>query len=602
MQMAVNFYKLFLEKAKELEDKTAIRAGNNKATYKQLLGLTDVYAEKLREKGITQNHIVILFMGSSIEMVAFMLAVLKLGAIVLPIDETTPIARVELISRASGASCIVGNKAYLNEMEGLNISVLPVEDYEDIAVNIGDGLSHEYVYNETAFCLFTSGSTGVPKGVLLTNEGILNHIQAKRDIVNLDEDSVLCLSFSISFVASIWQIISPLICGASLILYSRQILTSPELFFESIDRDKVSIVSVIPGFLQLYNEIAGHKARKADLSNLRFIFLTGEKVDIKVVKRFYELYNIQLINAYGQSECSDDTFHYVIPYDIESADVPIGKPVANIKPYILDGSLKELGNHLAGELCIAGICLAIGYLNNPELTKDKFIYDEAIGEFIFKTGDLVKRLDDGNFVYIGRSDNQIKIRGFRIEPEEIEKTILAIEAISQAVVVSVNQNGTEHLVCFYRGDPSLDERGIREWIAKKLPEYMVPSEFLETDIFPLSINGKIDRRMLSASYWDNQNSMMDTIPQDASLEKDEILNERNLINIVKKNMNRRHSNNINMATNFDELAVDSLTFVKIVVDIEDYYDIEFDYDMLAGKSFETLQDMADYVSECVHAE
>ncbi|MDD2261847.1 MAG: AMP-binding protein [Clostridia bacterium] len=350
-----------------------------------------------------------------------------------------------------------------------------------------------------------------------------------------------------------------------------------------------------PHSLYSYLQYFGDKHPKLTLPDMKYIILTGEKVDKIVAKKFYREYNhISLINAYGQSECSDDTFHYEIPRNFITGDIPIGKPIQNISYHILNENLEKVASEEKGELYIGGICLSQCYLNNEQLTKEKFV--TVTGSTFYRTGDIAKQDENKDVVYLGRADNQIKVRGYRIEPEEIEAHLNQMEGIKQSVVIALETNEIDIILgAYYISEIDIDVKDITNYLTLKLPSYMIPSIFKRIEKFFENTNGKIDRnRVLECAEVKTD----DAIP-DVSI-SDELTGVRKrAFEVIIDNLSEKVTDNVSLNMDFNSIGLDSITFIKIIITIEDEFGFEFDDEMLLITKFPTVKSMVEYVESKV---
>lgn len=577
-------YNLFKNIVETVPNKVAIKYGNNTITYEELLFNAMYNAEKLKDKGVQRGDIIAIYMKNSIEAVISMLSILKVGAIVLPIDKDIPQYRLDKIILDSKINYIL-----INEDTVLTDYTLA----ETIKIDINnqlikkESINYNGVYNRDSFCIYTSGSTGSPKGILLKNDGILNHINSKIKLLKLNTESILCQSLSLSFVAAIWQIITPIIIGAKLIIYDSDTIKNPFILFKSAEKDNVSAISVVPQSLKSFLVMSSDNKRLLNFNSIKNIILTGEKLDSDVVNRFYKKHDVQLINAYGQSECSDDTFHYIIPRNIEISDVPIGYPIDNISVYVLDKNLNEVKKGSIGELYISGQCLATGYINNNIEMDKSFIFSKKFGTNLLKTGDLVKETSNGSYLYIGRVDNQINFRGYRISPEEIECILLGIEDILKVVVtIDEIKSNEKILVAVYESKREIEPQFFINYLKSKVPNYMIPSKYIYMYKIPITISGKIDRFSI----------IKNPLKEVNDLDKGILISEK-IINIIKNNIDDCFNEYITESTYISQIGIDSLNFISIILDIEKEFELEFEDDMILLDKYNQVKDFVKYIQE-----
>jgi amino acid adenylation domain-containing protein len=572
-------------------DKKAIVCNDQYISYSEHWDIVTSLTKELKRVGIRKGDFVAVHMSNSIEMVVSIFAILNCNAIVIPVNIDLPHEQITRILTESNPKMILYNDHARPEIKDESILTYCVKYTELKKNNPSENELIIYDPKDLAYCIFTSGSSGVPKGVLLTYEGIINHIEAKISLLNLTCESRLCLSFNIGFVASVWQILTPILLGAQLFIYDNDLIKKPYQFLEQLECDEMNVVSMIPHSLYGYFQYIGDKHQKLALSNMKQIILTGEKVDRIVAETFYKEYDhISLINAYGQSECSDDTFHYEIPKNFIAGDIPIGKPIQNISYHILNETLEEVADEEKGELYIGGICLSQCYLSNEQLTRDEFvtISDSAY----YRTGDIVKQNENKDVVCLGRIDNQIKIRGYRVEPEEIEAHLNQIAGIKQSVVIALETNKIDKILgVYYVSEINIDSKDIVNYLSAKLPSYMIPSVFKRVEKFIENANGKIDRKKVLEC---TEVKSGDAIP-DISV-SDELNDvQKKAFKVIIANLSEKVSDNVSLDMDFNSIGLDSITFIKIIVALECEFDFEFDDEMLLITKFPTVKSMVEYV-------
>lgn len=352
---------------------------------------------------------------------------------------------------------------------------------------------------DLAYVIYTSGSTGTPKGVMIEHAGMLNHILAEIEELGINAQSVMAQNASQCFDISVWQFLTTLITGGKTIIYSNELIMTPDKFVEQIISDGVTILEVVPSYLSLLLDYLEEK--EVQLPALQYIMPTGEILTLELVKRWFRNYpDKKMINAYGPAEASDDVAQYLMVQPPEFKTIPIGKPIRNMNIYITDRNVNLCPVGVVGEICVSGIGVGRGYRNDPGKTREVFLEDpfrKGQGIRLYKTGDLGKWLPDGNIEFIGRKDYQVKIRGFRVELTEIELKLASYPGVKESVtVVRDDGNGNLTIYAFLVADHQVGSSELREYLLKELPDYMVPSYFVLLDKMPLTPNGKIDRKAL----------------------------------------------------------------------------------------------------------
>ncbi len=450
--------------------------------------------------GQIQDKIVGIYMDSSINAVIAQLAVIRCGGICMPLDRQTPIAYY-LLEKYEGIVCLLTDIMDVGDkfcFPTINIIEYRGKLQSEFIMSPDKGCNYLSKYSH---CIMTSGTTGSPKAVLLNQKAIINQVEQKIQLLKIDNNSRICLAMGLSFVASIWQIYAAFISGGTLIILDNESRRNPYKIFERADEYNASILCVIPSVLQTYLTLIKNKSRKLKLNNMRNIVLTGETVYTVLTENFYKEYSIQLLNAYGQTECSDDTFHYWIPKDSDEKNqpiVPIGFPIKNIQYAIIDEKGDEVPGNGRGVLWISGICLAERYLNNEKLTKSVFKSIKAFnGNMAFCTGDIMEQRPDNALVCLGRTDNQIKVCGNRIEPETIEILCFSYMGISDAMVIKEQGRLGEYLKLLYIRQEGIDINidNLRSYLRKRLPGYMIPTMFEEVESILHNGHGKKIRSM-----------------------------------------------------------------------------------------------------------
>ena len=357
---------------------------------------------------------------------------------------------------------------------------------------------------DLAYVIYTSGSTGRPKGAGVRHLGMINHLYAKINDLQMDADSVIIQNASHSFDISVWQFFSCLLTGGKVSIYSNELVRDCEQFIRQVSTDQPTILQLVPSYLTEIFLIAQENQEIVWTKHLKYLVVTGEELTKNLAREWFERYQqIPLVNAYGPTEASDDITHFIMDELPTGERVSIGSPIQNTRIYILDESNKICPVGVKGEICVTGIAVGSGYINNQEKTAQAFIknaVEEGSVYQIYKTGDIGKFNHDGTLEFYGRKDFQTKIRGYRIELGEIEHSLLKINDISEAVVLaSKDAEGTTYLTGFYtlKEHQKITQDTIRATLAGTIPEYMIPSELYQVAAMPLNRNGKIDRKVLA---------------------------------------------------------------------------------------------------------
>jgi amino acid adenylation domain-containing protein len=550
---------LFENQAEKTPGAVAAIAGNCVSTYRELNECANRFAHFLIAKGVTHGDVTGVLLPRGLQQLQASIGALKAGATLIGLDPNCPHAYLEKIVLDSKMRYCIGTGQ--NQFIAQDQFHFYSPDAALACQEFGNpGVSENY--QDKAIIIYTSGSTGKPKGVILENHGIINHAFAKIEDLELCEKDFFCHNLSTSFVASLWLTWAPLFIGAKIKIYPESVFKDTYVFFEHLDKDRITVVEMVPGLLQSYLTLLRSGKPKLELSSLKKIVLTGEPVPPALVDSFYRDYRIALINAYGQTECSDDTFHYKIPVSIKTSYVPIGNPIKNISAYILDEQRRLQPSGACGELCISGTGVAAGYLNDPNLTSEKFVADPFFPDRrMFLSGDRARLRPDGTVEALGRIDNTVKIRGHKIDVREVENCLLEFPEIS-SVAVSPYKNGRgDWALCAYVSSPvKVCENLLHKRLFSKLPGYMVPSRTMQLDFLPLTVTGKIDKKALPIPGDKDRDVLTHHVGNPEKTSETEKL----LITLWEKALNRSVGKN----DDFFEIGGHSLLAVELVWEIE----------------------------------
>ncbi|HYT33362.1 MAG TPA: amino acid adenylation domain-containing protein, partial [Thermoanaerobaculia bacterium] len=503
------FHQLFERQVERTPDAVAVVFRGETVTYRELNVRANRLARLLAREGVGPDRIVGLLLERGIDLLTAILAVFKSGGAYLPLDPGHPVARIGEIVARSGLRVALTSAALeplLSEAaNGRAVGAPPrilVLDRSTGEGERGEDLSSEARPRSLAYVIFTSGSTGAPKGAMIEHRGMVNHLFAKIGDLELTGSDTVAQTASQCFDISVWQFLAALLVGGRVVVLGDEVAHDPGRLLGSIEREAISIVEVVPSVLRAMLEIG---ADAPPLSRLRWMIATGEALPAALAREWLQRYpGVPMLNAYGPTECSDDVTHHRIrvPPPPDAANVPIGRPIANTRLYVLDASLSPVPVGVAGELCVGGDGVGRGYLNDPGRTADVFVPDPwavSDGAHLYTTGDLARFRSDGAIEFLGRIDHQVKVRGFRIELGEIESALSACPGIVQAVCLARDDGaGDKRLVAYVVPEPGLDPsvNEIRASLKRTLPDYMVPAAFVVLESLPLTANGKLDRRRL----------------------------------------------------------------------------------------------------------
>jgi amino acid adenylation domain-containing protein len=454
-------------------------------------------AHRLRALGVGPDIVVAVRMQRSVDLVVAILATQKAGGAWLPIDPDYPASRAQFMCDDASAPVLLTQRALKSDFDAGSAHVLCLDDTAAPA----DGPDHDPPPlagpDHLAYVIYTSGSTGRPKGVMVSHAAICNHMHWMRSEFGFAADDRILLKTGISADASVWELLAPLLCGGQLVLADEGIPRDPALLVRQVERDRITVMQAVPSLLRALVEEHGFTGAPS----LRQMFCGGEALAPDLVRRFLTGSGARLHNLYGPTEAAIDATWWTCSRDDD--EIPIGRPIANMRAHVLDGCMQPVPVGVAGELYLGGIGLARAYLGRPELTAERFVADPFSsdpGARLYRTGDRVRRRADGSLLFLQRTDHQIKLRGFRIEPGEIEAALTADPSVAEAVVVlREDRPGDPRLVAYVRGrDGRPDTAALRQSLTQTLPAHMLPSAVLALDRMPRTPHGKLDRDALPA--------------------------------------------------------------------------------------------------------
>jgi amino acid adenylation domain-containing protein/non-ribosomal peptide synthase protein (TIGR01720 family) len=476
--------------------------GKGTVTYKWLDQKASRLAADMRREGAVPGCLVALLFAPSIDMITAALATVLCGAGYVPIDPGYPSRRIDFMLRDSRPAVLVtsGDVDVVldHDLENFSIpqeNILRLEDVDDDTTEVWDKL--DVRPQDPAYVIYTSGTTGRPKGVVIEHRHVTRLLFNHRFPFDFDERDVWTLFHSYCFDFSVWEMYGPLLRGGRLVIVPRMTARDIPAFGCLLARESVTILNQTPSaFYRLSSEILSQTTAAMPL---RMVIFGGEALNPPLLRQWNAAYPaVKLVNMYGITETTVHvTYKEIGPKEIEAGDSAIGGPIPTLRCLVMDGSGKLAATGVAGELWVGGTGVARGYLNRPRLTAEKFVQSGYYeGMRMYRSGDLAKWTPAGELVYLGRIDQQVKIRGHRIELAEVETHILALDDVKQALVVHLKGDGDDALCAYVASDRNIPAGELRDALSSTLPHYMIPSFFVVLETFPLTANGKVDRKAL----------------------------------------------------------------------------------------------------------
>ena len=504
---------LFEVQVERTPDALAIVFEDQCLTYGQLNSRANQLAHYLTQRGVGPEKLVGICLERSVEMVVGLLGILKAGGAYVPLDPAYPSERLTFMLEDAKVWLLLTQKRLTEDREWtiedrdpqssiLNLRPTVVyldRDWPLIAQQSDDNPKLGVASENLAYVIYTSGSTGKPKGVMNTHRGICNRLLWMQDAFQLTGFDRVLQKTPFSFDVSVWECFWPLLNGACLVMARPGGHQDSSYIVEVIATQRITVLHFVPSMLQVFLE----QPKLEGCGCLRLVICSGEALRFELQEHFFARLGADLYNLYGPTEAAIDVTYWACERGSNRWTIPIGRPIANTQIYILDTHIQPVPIGVPGELHIGGDGLARGYLNRPELTAEKFVenpFSSESGSRLYKTGDRARYLPDGNIEFLGRLDNQIKIRGYRIEPGEIERALDQHSEVKESVIVareaesSVERQLIAYIVPKPDSIPSVTE--LRNFLAAKIPEYLIPRTFVMLKGLPLMHNGKVDRNAL----------------------------------------------------------------------------------------------------------
>jgi len=583
---AGTLHEAFIETARKLPNKIAIKFGNQSLTYAELDAkstqlaryIQNKYKATSKKESFPADTLIGICVEPSFDTIISILGVLKAGGAYVPMDPNYPATRIENILLDSQAPLIIVHQRTLSKISSLaeldpdRLILIDDSDVQDqIQSQSVFPLDATYNPESLAYVIYTSGSTGRPKGVALPHANVLNLFYATKEYYHFNQNDVWVLFHSFAFDVSVWEIWGTFLYGGTLIIVSYETTRDPHTFYEITKKEKITVLNQTPSAFRNY--IDADLAAENKINTLRCVIFAGEALDIEMLRDWWRSHDDrhpQLVNMYGITETTIHASYQALFYsDLENCrHGRIGVPLNHLRMYVLDEQKSLCPIGVPGELYVGGGGVARGYLNRDDLTNQRFIinpFAKTLGlaptDRIYKSGDLVRWMPDGTLEYIGRTDFQVKLRGFRIELGEIESVIIKYPAIKQSVVVMREDGHNKYLACYFTLNPDsklLDLEMLRTHLRQSLPEYMVPSAFVRLDKIPLTVNGKIDRKALPKPDLSEMGGLYTPPSNELELEITNIWAELLQIDAAK----------ISIDANYFQLGGNSLSIVNMITKVK----------------------------------
>jgi surfactin family lipopeptide synthetase C len=593
-------HELFEQQVERTPDAIALVHAQQQLTYQQLNERANQLAHYLQTFGVAPDSLVGICVDRSLEMVVGILGILKAGGAYVPLASHYPSERLDYMLRDADIKMLLTQKQLVASLPSYAGKVICLdEEWEAIEQRSRENLTTNVTAEHLAYVIYTSGSTGQPKGVLVPHQNLVNAYFAWEETYQLQtraRNHLQMANFSFDVFAG--DFVRSLCSGGKLIICPMDFLLNAEELYKLMVQQGTDSAEFVPAVIRNLMEYL--EETQQDLSFMKVLVVGSDSWYREEHEKLRKLCHerTHLINSYGVTEATIDSCYFDGFCTQEKLDglVPIGRPFANVQMYILNDYQQLVPDGVSGELYIGGAGVARGYLNQPELTQEKFVanpFSSDKSARLYKTGDLARYLSDGNIEFLGRIDNQVKIRGFRIELDEIEATLNQHSEVQHAVVVANGELNDKQLVAYViltDGITSLES--LREHLKSKLPDYMIPARFVNLDSFPLNANGKIDRLAVSTSAGiELDTTVQYTPPQTYTQER--------IVQIWSMVLNREK---VGIHENFFELGGHSLLATQVVSRLRDYFNVELS--LLALFENPTVILLADFVDKKLfdHAE
>ena len=560
----------------------AARCGEQWLSYQQLHQQASQLTQHLQAHGVGRETLVGLLAERGLPLLSAILAVFKAGGAYLPLDPRHPAARLRQIVQHSRCPLVLASSATISTLEHI-LQELPGESRPQVLLLeelLGQepGAASPVVPahpRQLAYVIYTSGSSGAPKGVMVEQAGMLNHLQAKISALQLSAADRVAQTASQCFDISVWQLLAALLVGGEVHILPDEVAHDPARLLQQIEGQHLSVLETVPSLLRALLDTleAAEQGSQPDLAGLRWLMPTGEALPTELGRRWLRLYpHVPLVNAYGPTECSDDVTHHFLQEMPEerAGSVPIGRPIANTQLYVLDARLRPVPIGVNGQLYVGGVGVGRGYLAEAGRTAEAFGPDPfsgVVGARLYRTGDVARYRADGTLEFLGRLDQQVKLRGYRIELGEIEAVLRQQAGVRDCVVLlREDVPDTPRLVAYVVTQPE-QSASVKEWqraVGEVLPEYMLPSAYVLLDALPRTPNGKLDRLALPAPSQDRSLSETAYVAPRTPIEAELATIWSQLLGLER----------VGIHDNFFEVGGHSLLITQIIARLRDVFQVE----------------------------
>ncbi|MBS7234201.1 amino acid adenylation domain-containing protein, partial [Flavobacterium psychroterrae] len=574
---------LFQEQVKRNPDATAVVFENERLTYNDLNDKSNQLAHHLvHGLGVQNGDTVGIMLDRSEKILISIFAILKSGAAYVPIDSDYPKLRKDYIIEDTDIKVLITQSDLISDLDYTGVIFKMDTQFESLTADV-IAIDTVIKPDNLAYIMYTSGSTGAPKGVMVEHQNVVRLVKQTNYVAFNGDDVILSLS-NFAFDGSVFDIFGALLNGGSIIVPLKEVFLDSDQLGEILRSEKVSMFFITTA---LFNSFVDNV--KIDLPDLKYILFGGELVSLEHTRKFKNLRpSVHLHHVYGPTENTTFSTYYSIDSIRDNATtIPIGQPISNSKVYVIDAMNSLCSRGVVGEICVSGDGLARGYLNKPELTAEKFVDNPfETGTKMYRTGDLGRWLPDGSIEFIGRRDAQVKIRGFRIELGEIENALGKQPGIITNVVLALTTaSGDKELVAYFTADENLSTTTIRSSLNKFLPGYMIPSYYIQLEKFPLNSSGKIDKKLLPQPVGDDLLSSTEYVmPRNET--------EEQLLYIWKELLGKEK---ISVTDNFFEIGGHSLKAIRLIGQIHKIFNVKIDLKSIFSKP--TLEDQAILIAQ-----